>query len=140
MRARVKICCISSIGEARTAIELGASALGFVDPMPSGPGVIEDRLIREIAGKVPPPIGTFLLTSETSAAENIRHHQRTHTNTIQIVESIYIPVFLAGGLNPGNARQAIDEVRPFGIDLCSGVRTDGKLDRKKIEEFFKAID
>lgn len=62
-RPRVKICCISSIAEARIAIEHGASALGLVGHMPSGPGVIGDELINEIAKSVPPPIATFLLTS-----------------------------------------------------------------------------
>lgn len=60
---RVKICCIMSVGEARLAVAAGASALGFVARMPSGPGVIEDRLIAEIAASVPPPVATFLLTS-----------------------------------------------------------------------------
>lgn len=63
-RPRVKICCISSIDEARIAIECGASALGLVGYMPSGPGVINDELIYQIAKTVPPPISTFLLTSE----------------------------------------------------------------------------
>ena len=60
-RPRVKICCISSIEEAKLAIEFGASALGLVGHMPSGPGVIEDELIAQIAKTVPPPISTFLL-------------------------------------------------------------------------------
>lgn len=60
MIPRIKICCISSIEEARMAIEAGASALGLVGPMPSGPGVISDDLIFEIAKTVPPPIVTFL--------------------------------------------------------------------------------
>lgn len=85
---RIKICCISSIAEARLAISCGASALGLVGNMPSGPGVIEDDLIRSIAQSVAPPIATFLLTSETSAEEIIAHHQRTFTNTIQIVDTL----------------------------------------------------
>jgi len=211
MRPRIKICCISSIEEARFAIELGASAIGLVGEMPSGPGPIPDELIRKIAAGVPPPVATFLLTSETAAEKIIRHHQRTNTNTIQIVdmpsagayskiktalpsvkivqvihvideksfelavsisghvdallldsgnptlrikelggtgrvhnwilsrqirENSKCPVFLAGGLKPENVRRAIDEVQPFGIDVCSGVRTNGKLDRKKLSEFF----
>jgi len=214
MKPRIKICCISSIDEARTAIEFGASALGLVGKMPSGPGAINDELIFEIAQTVPPPIGTFLLTSETTANNIINHHKLTQTNTIQIVDtledgtykhlkqamptiklvqvihvideksvdeaveiskqvdaiildsgnpniqvkelggtgrvhnwklsrkirdSIKIPVFLAGGLKPENVRQAIVEVQPFGIDLCSGVRTNGKLDKKKLELFFKEV-
>jgi len=54
-----------------------------------------------------------------------------------ITETIKCPVFLAGGLNPDNVRQAIDEVQPFAVDVCSGVRTDGHLDRKKVELFIR---
>ncbi|MBX7173707.1 MAG: phosphoribosylanthranilate isomerase [Pyrinomonadaceae bacterium] len=213
-KPRVKICCISSVEEAHLAIKYGASALGLVGQMPSGPGVISDDEIREIAKTVPPPIGTFLLTCETSADEIIKHFQKVNTNTIQIVDElksgtyseiraslpnvrivqvIHVidensieeavrvsaevdailldsgnpnlqikelggtgrthnwelsrkivenslkPVFLAGGLKAENVRQAIETVQPFGLDLCSSVRTDGKLDEKKLEEFFKAM-
>lgn len=213
-RPRVKICCISSIDEARIAIEHGASALGLVGHMPSGPGVIEDELISQIAKTVPPPISTFLLTSETKPKDIIAHYKRAYTTTIQIVDelekreyemlrnelpnvklvqvihviddnsvkeaieisnqvdailvdsgnpnlsvkelggtgrthnwelsreirkSIPIPLFLAGGLNKNNVKQAIEIVQPFGLDLCSSVRTDGKLDPQKLKEFFNAI-
>ncbi len=214
-RPRVKICCISSIDEARIAIEHGASALGLVGHMPSGPGVIGDELIYQIAKTVPPPISTFLLTSETKPQEIISHYKRVFTTTIQIVDelekreyellrkelpnvklvqvihviddssvneaievsnyvdailldsgnpnlsvkelggtgrthnwelsreirkSIPIPLFLAGGLNKDNVRQAIETVKPFGLDLCSSVRTDGKLDQQKLKEFFNAVN
>jgi phosphoribosylanthranilate isomerase len=210
MRIRIKICCISSIEEAKTAVGLGADAIGLVAKMPSGPGPIPDDLIRQIAQSVPPPIGTFMLTSETSATEIIKHHLRTRTNTIQIVDllsegtydqikealpSVKIvqvihvidsasvelaiklsesvdallldsgnpnlkikelggtgrvhnwnlsrqirdnarcPVFLAGGLKPDNVKQAIEEVQPFAIDVCSGVRTNGVLDINKVNNF-----
>src|SRR6478752_1507806 len=88
MLPRVKICCISSRKEAQMAIGMGASAIGLVGKMPSGPGPIEDELIREIAQTVPPPIATFLLTSETDAHEIVSHHYRTNTNTIQIVDEL----------------------------------------------------
>jgi phosphoribosylanthranilate isomerase len=215
MQPRVKICCIKSVEEASTAIGFGASALGFVSTMPSGPGPIPDERIREIAKTVPPPIATFLLTSRTSAHDIIGHHQCVHTNTIQIVdrltggsyddirhalpavrlvqvihvideasvdeavrlsesvdailldsgnpfaavkelggtgrihdwnlsrricESVGKPVFLAGGLNSGNVRRAIDTVQPFAVDVCSGVRTAGKLDHEKLEKFFAAVE
>lgn len=214
MRPRIKICCISSIAEAHLAISYGASALGLVGAMPSGPGVIDDELIFEIARLVPPPIATFLLTSEIDATKIIRHHALAQTNTIQLVdevpvetyallrsampaiklvqvihvidegsveeairlvpfvdailldsgnpksaikelggtgrvhdwklsrkirEAIAVPVFLAGGLNTENVRRAIEEVQPYGLDLCSGVRTEGKLDEIKLEGFFKQI-
>ena len=51
----------------------------------------------------------------------------------QIRDQSKCPVFLAGGLNPENVRQAIEEVQPFAVDVCSGVRTDGNLDRQKLE-------
>ena len=207
---RVKICCIASIAEAQMAIDSGASAIGLVGKMPSGPGPIPDELIREIAFSIPPPLATFLLTSETTPENIASHHSRTLTSTIQIVDmpvkgtyerlrvllpSVKIvqvvhvmdegsvetalsisdevdallldsgnptlkvkelggtgrvhnwklsreisknskcPVFLAGGLNPQNVIQAIEEVDPFGIDVCSGVRTGGALDRGKLKEF-----
>lgn len=210
MRVRIKICCISSVFEALTAIELGADAIGLVGKMPSGPGPIPDDLIKQIAETVPPPVATFLLTSETSSSEIIKHHQNTNTNTIQIVDilsegtysqirdalpSVKIvqvihvidsrsvdhalrisekvdallldsgntnlkvkelggtgrihdwrlsrqirdksecPVFLAGGLNPDNVRNAIEEVQPFAVDVCSGVRTNGVLDKTKLRAF-----
>jgi phosphoribosylanthranilate isomerase len=214
MKPRVKICCISSIEEARMAMQFGASALGLVANMPSGPGIISDEEILAISKIIPPAIATFILTSETLANEIILHHQRTLTNTIQIVDTVKegmyaqikaslpaiklvqvihvidessideairiahsvdallldsgnpnaavkelggtgrvhnwtlskkiveqskVPVFLAGGLNADNVQQAIDQVQPFGLDLCSGVRTDKKLDPYKLEQFFNAI-
>jgi phosphoribosylanthranilate isomerase len=180
--------------------------------MPSGPGPIPDELIRQIAQSVPPLIGTFLLTSETSVDEIIKHHHRTRTNTIQIVDLLSkgthsqikealppvkivqvihvidsksvdlairlsesvdallldsgnpnlkvkelggtgrvhnwtlsrqirdyskCPIILAGGLTSENVKQAIEEVQPFAIDVCSGVRTNGVLDRNKLNLFVK---
>ena len=211
---RVKICCISSIEEAATAVECGASALGLVSQMPSGPGIIAEDRIAEIAAVVPPAVGSFLLTSNQDANEIITQHRRCRTTCVQICdrltsgsytdlknampgisiiqvihvvdeasveealsvahnvdallldsgnqslaikelggtgrthnwelsrvirEQASVPVFLAGGLNAANARQAIVEVRPFGLDVCSGVRTDGKLDRTKLQAFFQAV-
>jgi phosphoribosylanthranilate isomerase len=214
MKTRVKVCCISSIEEAKMAVEFGASAIGLVGRMPSGPGPISDELIRQIASCVPPLVGTFLLTSETSVEMIIKHHQRTNTNTIQIVDALAkgsyrelkaalpsvkivqvihviddqsvdeaigisemvdailldsgnpklkikelggtgrvhnwklsrlicenakCPVILAGGLKAENVKAAIEEVKPFAVDLCSGVRTNGILDRAKLEKFFLSV-
>lgn len=88
METRIKICCIHDIREAETAMRYGASAIGLVAAMPSGPGPIPDELIRQIAATTPPPIATFLLTSRTSVREIIEHHRLTHTNTIQIVDAL----------------------------------------------------
>lgn len=211
---KVKICCISSKKEAALAIRYGATSIGLVGPMPSGPGIIDDPLIKEIAGSIPLPTATFLLTSETSATGIVAHHKRASTTTIQIVDSLQegtyleikahlptiqliqvihvineasvleaikiapqvdallldsgnpnlaikelggtgrthnwtlsrkirdavsIPVYLAGGLNADNVRQAIEQVQPYGVDLCSGVRTNGRLDEDKLKAFFGAV-
>lgn len=67
---------------------------------------------------------------------------RTHDWAIsrRIVEHVTTPVFLAGGLNSGNVREAIEQVRPFGLDVCGGVRTDGRLDERKLAAFFEAVN
>jgi phosphoribosylanthranilate isomerase len=85
---KVKICCISSIEEARLAVAYGAAAIGLVGRMPSGPGIITDELIHAIAKTVPPPIQTFLLTSETTTDNIIEHHKKVNTTTIQIVDAL----------------------------------------------------
>ncbi len=86
----VKICCISTIEEAQLAIAAGASALGLVSQMPSGPGVIADDLIAEIAATVPPPIATFLLTAHVESAAIVEQHRRCRTNTIQLVDHVEV--------------------------------------------------
>ncbi|MDD3559317.1 MAG: phosphoribosylanthranilate isomerase, partial [Melioribacteraceae bacterium] len=57
----------------------------------------------------------------------------------KLVEEVNVPVFLAGGLNSENVVEAIKKVNPFGVDLCSGVRTNGKLDRLKLNDFFNIV-
>ncbi len=57
----------------------------------------------------------------------------------RIVQAVDIPVYLAGGLNSANVAEAIETVRPFGVDVCSGVRTDGRLDAVKLEKFVTAV-
>ena len=84
----VKICCIASVEEARLAVAAGASALGLVSAMPSGPGVIGDELIAEIAATVAPPIASFLLTSRQDADSIIEQHQLCRTTTIQLVDQV----------------------------------------------------
>lgn len=211
---RVKICCISSLAEAALAVRHGASALGLVGHMPSGPGVIGDDLIAEIAAAAPPAVATFLLTSETEPDAIVDHVRKCGASTVQLVDAvnpaaygalrmalphvkivqvIHVtgpesvaearecanhadallldsgrpaaavkelggtgrvhdwslsqrivaevprPVFLAGGLNPDNAAEAARAVQPFGLDLCTGVRSDGQLDEAKLKAFFGAL-
>jgi phosphoribosylanthranilate isomerase len=101
---RIKICCIGSVDEARAAVQLGADALGLVSAMPSGPGVIPEALIAEIAGTVPPTVATFLLTSREDAPGIIAQQRLCRTNTIQICDCLSPDVYprLRGAL-PGVA-------------------------------------
>jgi phosphoribosylanthranilate isomerase len=214
-KPRVKICCMASIEEAWMAIEAGASAVGLVSAMPSGPGPIPESLIAEIAAMIPPGVSSFLLTCLQDADAIIDQQRRLRVNTIQICdrlpegshaklrdslpgvslvqvvhvtgaesvdeaiavaphvnavlldsgnqslavkelggtgrthdwslsrrirEAIDVPMFLAGGLNPANVAAAIREVQPFGIDICSGLRTNGALDPRKLTEFFARMN
>jgi phosphoribosylanthranilate isomerase len=206
---------MGSIDEACLAIGHGADAVGLVSEMPSGPGVISEEEIAEIAAAVPPPIGTFLLTSRRDTEEIIEQQRRCGVNTIQLCDRLHsgshadlrsalpgvslvqvihvggeesvaeaigaapgvdallldsgdrtapvkelggtgrthdwqlsrrirdavaVPVFLAGGLHSGNVIDGIRTVEPFAVDVCSGVRTDGKLDEKKLAGFFAQVN
>ncbi|MDP3582027.1 MAG: phosphoribosylanthranilate isomerase [Ignavibacteria bacterium] len=66
---------------------------------------------------------------------------RTHNWELsrKIVDGVTIPVYLAGGLNPANVKEAIETVHPFGVDICSGLRTDGSLDEAKLSEYVKLV-
>jgi len=66
---------------------------------------------------------------------------RVHDWTLsrRIREKVDLPVFLAGGLTPENVGEALRQVQPFGVDVCNGVRTNGKLDEAKLEAFFKEV-
>lgn len=183
--------------------------------MPSGPGVIEEQTIAQIAASVPPPIATFLLTCRQDVQSIIEQQRRCRTNTIQIVdrlvdgsyddlrealpgislvqvihvtgpesvdeavavgeqvdavlldsgnpalaikelggtgrrhdwsisrkirEQLHVPIFLAGGLKPDNVCEAVQAVGPFGLDLCTGVRTNGKLDEEKVRALFSNLE
>lgn len=193
------------------AVEAGASALGLVSEMPSGPGVISESKIRQISLAFSHRVETtVLLTSRTQPAEIAEQHQRCRTTTVQlvdcvserdleairrtlhgvrlvqvvhvhdenairdairlsgyvdallldsgnttlpikelggtgrvhnwaisneIVKSVSVPVYLAGGVSVGNVREAIRAVNPYGLDLCSSIRTNDRLDPVKLKEF-----
>ncbi len=210
----VKICCIANLDEARLAISAGASAIGLVSAMPSGPGPIPEELIAEIAASVPAPTETFLLTALRDAEAIAEQHRRCGTTALQLVDAVpeaelrrlrrllpgvrlvqvihvrgpesvdeagtaaalvdtllldsgnprlavkelggtgrvhdwthsrricetaAVPVLLAGGLHPGNVRTAMEHVRPAGLDVCSGLRINARLDAGKLQDFFRAI-
>ena len=104
--------------------------------------VIDERTIDE-AVKISEFVDALLLDSGNPnlAIKELGGTGRVHNWTLskKIVEQSKVPVFLAGGLTAENVRQAIDQVQPFGIDLCSGVRTDKKLDPYKLEKFFERV-
>jgi len=87
-KTHVKICCISSIEEAQMAIDAGASAIGLVGPMPSGPGIISNEKIAAIVNSISQPVDTFLLTSETTVEGIYQHYQKAKTTTIQLVDAV----------------------------------------------------
>jgi phosphoribosylanthranilate isomerase len=210
----VKVCCIADAGEAQLAIRAGASALGLVSAMPSGPGPIDEDQIARIAASIPRPTETFLLTALVDAEAIALQLQRCGTTAVQLVDrvakpelrrlrrllpetrlvqvihvlgpesvdearaaaplvdtllldsgdpglavkelggtgrvhdwaysrrirdSVGVPVLLAGGLHPGNVRAAMEQVAPAGLDVCSGLRLNGRLDAGKLREFFGAL-
>src|SRR5258706_6507964 len=87
-RMRVKICCIGSAEEARLAIRYGASALGLVSAMPSGPGVIAEELIGELAAQIPPGVTSVLLTSRQDVEAISAQQRRCRVNALQICDRL----------------------------------------------------
>ncbi len=211
---RFKVCCIRDRAELDLAVRVGASAVGFVSAMPSGPGPIDDDAIASLLPHVPPGIASFLLTCRTEPAAIVEQHRRLPAAVLQlvdrlepgagealrsalpgiglvqvvhvedagaveeardatrwasgilldsgrpgaavrelggtgrvhdwavsrrVVESVDLPVYLAGGLNAGNVAEAIAAVRPFAVDVCTGVRTDGAMDADRLTSFAEAI-
>jgi phosphoribosylanthranilate isomerase len=88
-------------------------------------------------------IDAFLLDSGNpkAAIKTLGGTGNTHNWDIsrELIQQVKRPVFLAGGLNADNVQEAIRKVKPFGVDICSGVRTNGKLDRTKLEQFTNAV-
>jgi phosphoribosylanthranilate isomerase len=210
---RIKICCIQDVAEAELAVLHGASALGLVSAMPSGPGPIPEERIAAIARAAPAGVATFLLTALVAADAIAQQHARCGTTTLQLVDRVEarqraalrrllpgveivqvvhvrgaealgeareaaehadallldsglpdaarkelggtgrthdwdtsaaivraarVPVWLAGGLREHNVADAVARVRPHGLDLCAGVRAQGRLDAALLQRFVRA--
>jgi phosphoribosylanthranilate isomerase len=97
-RTRLKVCCIQSVEEARMAIAAGADAIGLVSEMPSGPGVISEELIAEIAAGVPAPAASFLLTAHTEPDAIVAQWGRCRTTAIQLVSPLDAPAQVLGAV------------------------------------------
>jgi phosphoribosylanthranilate isomerase len=95
------------------------------------------------AERVAPHVDALLLDSgnQRLAVKELGGTGRRHDWAIsrRIRESVEVPLFLAGGLREDNVREAIETVGPWGVDICSGVRTDGRLDPEKLAAFFAAV-
>lgn len=88
VQPRFKICCISSLEEVELAVQAGASAVGLVSQMPSGPGPISDEQIAALTGHVPPGVDSFLLTSLQDPEAIIAQHRHTRSSTLQLVDAL----------------------------------------------------
>lgn len=97
----------------------------------------------DLIEKYEPHVHAFLLDSGKPGADvpELGGTGRTHDWELSraFVEKAKKPVFLAGGLTPENVGDAIARVKPFGVDVCSGVRTNGHLDPKKLDAFMSAV-
>ena len=100
---------------------------------------VEDQSAIELAQSYASFADALLLDSgkPTAATIELGGTGRTHDWSLsrRIVETVDLPVYLAGGLTPSNIQEAVETVAPYGVDLCSGVRTDGKLDEQKLAAF-----
>lgn len=96
------------------------------------------------AQKVAPHVDALLLDSGNPAlaVKELGGTGRVHDWSLsrRIRDAVTKPLFLAGGLRPENVRDAIAAVQPFGLDLCSGVRTNDVLDEQKLRSFFAAVN
>lgn len=104
---------------------------------------VEDERVLATAGALAPLVDGFLLDSgrPDAAVKELGGTGRVHDWRLsqQVVRSVERPVFLAGGLKPANIGLAIGAVRPFGVDLCSGIRTDGMLDAQLLDAFMRGV-
>lgn len=104
---------------------------------------VEDDSALDLIPAYEPVCDAFLLDSGRpgAATAELGGTGRAHDWSIsaRFVAAVDRPVFLAGGLNAGNVVEALQQVQPFGIDLCSSVRTNGRLDSDKLHNFMRAV-
>jgi len=105
---------------------------------------VNDESSIEVALRISEKVDAILLDSGNQKLDvkELGGTGRTHDWSIskKIVESVAVPVYLAGGINSANVVDAIKSVKPYGLDLCSSIRTNDMLDDQKITEFFNAVN
>lgn len=204
-RPRVKICGITRVEDALLAVDLGATALGFIC-WPASPRFIDPDRARAIVERLPPlvtTIGVFVnqpleVVETVTAQVPLRAVQLHGSETpafcaavgVPVIKSIAVPngaadrvfevarrypevtllldaydpvrvggtgrtidwsvaarlgkarnIVLSGGLSPENVREAIAMVRPYAVDVSSGVEAaPGIKDPDRLRALFAAID
>ncbi|MEM7036668.1 MAG: phosphoribosylanthranilate isomerase [Bacteroidota bacterium] len=163
VRGRVDTFLLTSLTDPEAIVEqhgrLQTSTIQFVDALPEGAHaelraalphtklvqvihVLDDSAIGE-AWDLAPHVDGILLDSGNPNLETkqLGGTGRTHNWAVSaaVVKSLRIPVILAGGLRPDNVAAAWKAVRPYGFDLCSGLRTEGALDSGKLNQFFGEV-
>ncbi len=136
----------------------GVTTLQLVDAMPPGtharlraalPNValvqvihVQDERAVDEARACAGQVDALLLDSGKpgAAVPELGGTGRTHDwrTSRAIVEAVACPVYLAGGLKPGNVAAAVRQVKPYGVDVCTGVRKDGRLDGDLLASFITA--
>ena len=121
---------------AREARALGASGLHYVQVIH-----VEDAGALDLIDIYGTPCNAFLLDSGHPAGGELGGTGRVHDWAVsaEFCRRAPRPVFLAGGLTPGNVAGAVARVRPAGVDICSGLRRNGKLDPGLLAAFMAAL-
>jgi phosphoribosylanthranilate isomerase len=198
---RVKICGVTNIADALTAVEAGADALGFVF-VPDTPRYIHPNQATQIIAQLPPFITIVGLFVDASLQQMTAIAEQCHLDALQahgqespdlcealnrrVIKAFRVtdesvlsqlpryrvsaylldayvkgkmggtgqtfnwniavkakacgPIILAGGLNPDNVAAAIQRVRPYGVDVSSGVEASpGRKDAVKVRDFIQAV-
>ena len=157
---------LTSLQDARAIVaqqrRCGANTVQIVDRLERGthaelrdamPGVAVVQVIHvtgpesvDEAVAAAPHVSALLLDSgrPSLAVKELGGTGRTHdwavSRAIRDAVAGVAPVFLAGGLGAANVADAIRAVEPYGVDVCSGLRTDGRLDAAKLDAFMRAVE
>ncbi|MFW6039529.1 MAG: phosphoribosylanthranilate isomerase [Gemmatimonadota bacterium] len=124
--------------EAYIELRRAAPGLSVAQSIHMGEGNPVERAL-EMAG-----VADALVLGSTNPEPPFRWtspHGRTHDweASRRIVAAVNVPVILSGGLTRRNVADAVRLVRPYGVEVCSGVRTDGGLDTSLLVQFLESV-